>query len=247
MNGAAVSAHARPPRALAPSAEGPRSPSKPLALAGLCVLALAAIWSLAELVPAIHLKDAVALYEFTTLGRPRLDKGLEVLLELLNPAEFVLWGVALVAVAIARDRPRVAFAVALVLGLAPLSAEELKPLLAHSHDHIGNVSIGAASWPSGHATAATALAICAVLVAPRRARRPVAIVAAAFVLAVCVALLVLAWHMPSDVLGGILLASLWTALAVAGLRVAERLRPTRAALERSPHEARGGRALSAAR
>ncbi len=36
-------------------------------------------------------------------------------------------------------------------------------------------------------------------------------------LAVGVALLILAWHMPSDVLGGYLLGALWIALAVAGL------------------------------
>ena len=31
---------------------------------------------------------------------------------------------------------------------------QLKPLLAHSHDQVGYVHIGAASWPSGHSTAA---------------------------------------------------------------------------------------------
>ena len=67
--------------------------------------------------------------------------------------------------------------------------------------------------------------------AVRRARRAaalasgVAVVAGAYVLAASVALLVLAWHMPSDVLGGILLASLWMALAVAGLRASERAFP----------------------
>ena len=39
-----------------------------------------------------------------------------------------------------------------------------------------------------------------------------------FALAVGCALLILAWHMPSDVLGGYLVAVLWMALAVAGLR-----------------------------
>jgi membrane-associated phospholipid phosphatase len=37
----------------------------------------------------------------------------------------------------------------------------------------------------------------------------------------------LAWHMPSDVLGGYLVASLWMALAVAALRGADRRWPPR--------------------
>jgi membrane-associated phospholipid phosphatase len=199
-----------------------------LAVAGACVAALAALWAVAELIPAVQLKDATTLYHFTTLGRPGLDSVAEFLLHLLDPALFILWGVALVAVAIAEERPRVALAVAVVLAFAPVSADLLKPLLAHKHDHVGGAVIGAASWPSGHSTAATALAMCAVRVSPRRLRRPVAAIGAIFVLAVGFSLLMLAWHMPSDVLGGILLSTLWMALAVAALRTSERLRPSRA-------------------
>jgi membrane-associated phospholipid phosphatase len=205
------------------------SPLRALAVAGVLVLALGAVWALASLVPAIHFKDALALYEFTTLDTARSEPPLKFLLHLLDPSLFILWGIALVAVALAGERPRTALAVAAVLTLAPFSAELLKPLMAHSHDSYAYVSINPASWPSGHATAATALALCAVLVAPRRWRPYVAILAAAYVLAASVALLVLAWHMPSDVVGGILLASLWMALAIAALRASERWFPPRAA------------------
>jgi membrane-associated phospholipid phosphatase len=214
------------PRRLSESADAvPGSPVRALAVAAGLVLALAVVWALSSLVPSIHLKDAVALYEFTTLNSARVEPPLRFLLHLLDPSLFVLWGIALVAVALAGERPRTALAVAAVLTLAPLSAEQLKPLLAHSHDSVGYVSINAASWPSGHATAAMALALCAVLVAPRRLRPFVAVLAGAYVLAASVALLVLAWHMPSDVLGGILVASLWMALAVAALRASERAFP----------------------
>jgi membrane-associated phospholipid phosphatase len=206
-------------------ASEPGSPLLPLAVAGLLVLALAGVWALASLVPSIHLKDAVALYEFTTLNSARVEPPLRFLLHLLDPSLFILWGIALVAVALAGERPRTALAVAAVLTLAPFSAEQLKPLLAHQHDSVGYVSINAASWPSGHATAAMALALCAVLVAPRRWRPFVAVLAGAYVLAASVALLVLAWHMPSDVIGGILVASLWMALAVAALRASARAFP----------------------
>jgi membrane-associated phospholipid phosphatase len=205
----------------------PASPLGALAVAGLCVLGMVAVWTVAELVPAVHLKDAVALYDFTTLGRPRVDSAAEFLLRLLEPTLFVLWGVTLVALALAEARPRVALAVASVMALAPFTAEQLKPLLAHTHDRVGYLSVGSASWPSGHATAATSLVLCAVLVAPAQWRKAVAAIGALFVAAVAVSMLILAWHMPSDVLGGMLLASLWMALAVAALRAYERVRPSR--------------------
>ncbi len=114
-----------------------------------------------------------------------------------------------------------ALAVALVMGMAPLTAETLKPLLAHPHARIYGDEITAASWPSGHASAATALAMCAVLVAPRHLRPTVAVLGAIFAAAVGFSLLMLAWHLPSDVVGGYLVGTLWVALAVAGLRAAE--------------------------
>jgi membrane-associated phospholipid phosphatase len=199
-----------------------------LRAAGLCLAGLALTWLVAALVPATHVKDAVALHDFTLLSsRPRVETLANDLLRLLDPLLYTVWAGMLVAVAFARARPRVALAVAIVLPLAPLSAEVLKPLLAHPHANIGWTVIGEASWPSGHATAATALALCAVLVAPRRLRPVVAALGVGFALAVGCSLLILAWHMPSDVLGGYLLAALWIALALAGLRAVESRRSMR--------------------
>jgi membrane-associated phospholipid phosphatase len=192
-----------------------------LLLAGLCVAALALTWVVAALVPATHAKDAAALYDFTLLGGPRLDDLASALLHLLDPALYILWGVLLVVVALRQHRPRVALAVGIVMGMAPLTAETLKPLLAHPHARIYGDEITAASWPSGHASAATALVMCAVLVAPSRLRPSVALLGAIFAAAVGFSLLLLAWHLPSDVVGGYLVGSLWAALAVAGLRAAE--------------------------
>lgn len=199
----------------------PRTAATPLCVAGLCVGALALTWVVAALVPATHVKDAVALYDFTLLGGPRIDDLANALLHLLDPLLYTFWGVLLIAAALWRRHPRVALAVGLVLGLAPLSAEALKPLLAHAHARIGGSEITAASWPSGHATAATALVLCAILVAPRRLRPTVAALGATFAAAVGVSLLILAWHLPSDVLGGYLLGALWMALALIGLRAAQ--------------------------
>jgi membrane-associated phospholipid phosphatase len=204
---------------------GPPGSRGALGVALLCVLGLAVTWMVAELVPGAQVKDAVALHDFTLLNTPHVGAAANFLLNLLDPLLFIVWGLALVLSAIAAGRPRVALAVTAVMGLAPLNAELLKPLLAHPHVRIGEIQIGPASWPSGHATAALALALCGVLVAPAHWRRAVVALGAVFTLAVGCALLIRAWHMPSDVVGGYLLAGLWMALAVAGLRASERRWP----------------------
>jgi membrane-associated phospholipid phosphatase len=216
----------------------PPTAAAALLVAGLCVLALALTWVVAALVPATHAKDAVALYDFTLLGRPKVDDLANALLHLLEPALYILWGVLLMAVALRRRRPLTALAVGVVMGMAPLTAETLKPLLAHSHARIYGDEITAASWPSGHASAATALVMCAVLVAPQRLRPTVAVLGALFAVAVGFSLVLLAWHLPSDVLGGYLVGTLWAALAVAGLRAAD-------ARSRSRRLRRGVRAVGA--
>ena len=221
-------AAAMPPRHAVRRIDPRRGAAAPLALAGLCVLAAALVWMHRRAGSVGAVEGRGALHDFTLSSSPRVDGPANFLLHLLNPLQFVLWGVALMAVAIARERPRVALAVAAVMGLAPLTAETLKPLLAHPHFSVGGVFIGAASWPSGHSTAALALVLSAVLVAPSRLRPIVASVGAVFTVAVGCSLLILAWHMPSDVLGGYLVATFWMALALAVLRFVDRRWPPRA-------------------
>jgi membrane-associated phospholipid phosphatase len=214
----------------------------------LCVLGLVLTWVLADLVPITHARDAVALYDFTRLDRPVVEIPANALLDLLEPPFFVAWGVVLVTTAVRGRRPALGLAVVVVLSLAPLSAELLKPLVAHPHAQIGRVYITDASWPSGHATAATALAWCATLVAPPARRAAVAVCGVGLALAVGVALLILAWHMPSDVLGGYLLGTLWAMLALVALgairpraspRSRARLGPTAARTPFAPRSPRG--------
>jgi membrane-associated phospholipid phosphatase len=204
----------------------PRGPAAALAVAALCVFALALTWLLAEHVYAVEVKDWVLLRDFTMLRHPPIGPIGSFLLHLVDPLEFIIWGVALVSYALGRGRPRIALAVVAVMGLAPFTSETLKPLLAHQHPQFGRPHIGPASWPSGHTTAAVALALCAVLVAPTRLRPLVAALGALFAAAVAGALLILDWHMPSDILGGVLVATLWMALALAALRAAELRWPT---------------------
>lgn len=186
-----------------------------LALAGLCLLGFGAVWVLAAFVPATHLRDAILLYHFTELQRPGVETVANDLLDLLSPLAYTGWALLILAVAVLRRQPRLALALVVVLPAAPLSTELLKPLLAEPHAIVAWHWIGPASYPSGHSTAASTLALCALLVAPRGLRATVAALGCLFVAAVSVSLLVLAWHMPSDVLGGYLLAGAWVSLAAA--------------------------------
>jgi membrane-associated phospholipid phosphatase len=226
MSGQAYSAQAVPSRRRPTPPQWSAGPAGAIAVAALCVTAMALVWAVAGYVPGAHFRDAAVLHDFIMVGSPRVDEVGNFMLHLLEPERFVLWGLALVAFAIARSRPRTALAVVAVMALAPLTSETLKPLVAHPHLQLYGVHIGPASWPSGHATAALALVLSAVLVASPRVRPFVAVLGAAFAAAIGCFLLILAWHMPSDVLGGFLVASLWTALAVAALRAAERRWPT---------------------
>jgi membrane-associated phospholipid phosphatase len=214
------------PRGRTPAAVARSGTREALGIAALCLFGLALVWVVAELVPAAQVRDTATLRDFTLLDHSHTGATATWLIHLLDPGLFIIWGLALVLVALARDRPRVALAVAVVIGLAPLASDRLKPLLAHPHARSGVVHIGPASWPSGHSTAALALALCAALVAPRRVRPLVVVLGVAFAAAVGCALLIHAWHMPSDVVGGYLMAGLWTALAVTALRAAERRWPS---------------------
>jgi membrane-associated phospholipid phosphatase len=202
--------------------------------AGACLIALVLIWVVAELVPAARVRDAATLHDFTLLRGPHLSAVANFLLDLLDPLALFL------------GRARVALAVAVVMALAPLTSDVLKPLLAHPHARVGAIHIAPASWPSGHATAALALALCAVLVSPARLRPAVAALGGVFSAAVGCALLILAWHMPSDVLGGYVMAALWAALAVAALRAADRRWPHARSRRRADRRGPLGRSRSGA-
>jgi membrane-associated phospholipid phosphatase len=200
----------------------PGTTGPPIAAAA-CLLGLALVWVCAALIRPLHHHDAILLKWFIGLERPRLDKAATSVTKLLDPVPFILGSAVLVLMAFARGRRWTGFAVAATLALVPATAEVLKSLLAHRHATLGGaLHIPAATFPSGHAAAALAFGLSAVLVAPRAARPVVVVLAALFAAGIGFCQLILARHMPSDVLGGYLLAGFWTALAIAALRARER-------------------------
>jgi hypothetical protein len=123
--------------------------------------------------------------------------------------------------------------VAILAGSAITTDYMLKPALAKPrYDAVLTFhQIPANAFPSGHATASMALALCALLVSPPRFRPYVAALGALFAVAVSYSFLSLGWHYPSDVLGGYLVAGTWTALAVAALSAADARWPAHAGRE----------------
>jgi membrane-associated phospholipid phosphatase len=114
-------------------------------------------------------------------------------------------------------RRRQAVAAAVAVASANIATQCLKLLFAHPRAQplLAGSQVGAASFPSGHATAAMSIALAAVIVAPPRLRLTVAPIAAAYPLAVSSSILILGWHFPSDVLGGILVAAAFAFASVA--------------------------------
>jgi membrane-associated phospholipid phosphatase len=108
-------------------------------------------------------------------------------------------GVAIAGlVSVWRDRPR---AVACTVGpvVAVLVTEWVAKPIVGRHLEV----LGGNSYPSGTVTAATALAIALLLAAPPMLRAVLALPAACVVGAVCVAVVAMRWHYPTDALGGI--------------------------------------------
>ncbi|MGI8594093.1 MAG: phosphatase PAP2 family protein [Solirubrobacteraceae bacterium] len=210
------------------------SPLHPLLAAALAATALVATGALAFGSDAVRFRDAAALHSFETLG---WSLGIEAeanrVGHLADPLPVGLLLLALMAVALVRGRPRTAGVVAAVVLGANLTTQILKPALAHPRlsEILGGDQVPAASWPSGHSTAAMSIALCAVLVSSSRWRPAVAIAGATFAVAVGYSLLALAWHFPSDVLGGYLVAATWALAGAGALRAADRRWPARTGRE----------------
>lgn len=196
-------------------------PRTALLAALACLVGLVVTGLVAYEVPGVQVRDSASLNGFATLSGRRADAIAGQVVHLADPAPYAVFAVGLIAVALARGRRRLAIAVALVVFLAPLTTETLKPLLAEPRpaDWLGrDAQLSAASWPSGHATASMTLALCGVLVAPAALRPLAAVLGGLFALAVSFSLLVLVSHFPTDVVGGFLTAGTWTLLAVAVMR-----------------------------
>jgi membrane-associated phospholipid phosphatase len=208
---------------------GVHHPTARTALLGAlaCFAALVATGFAAAFSGTVHAIDDAAAQGFAAAQATQLGELVARIATLCDPGPYAVMGAALVAVALLRRRFARAGAVAVLLVATGLTTASLKATLGHPRagDILG-VDMG--SWPSGHSTAAMTVALCAVLVAPRALRGALAVAGSAFALAVGVGVCVMEWHLATDVVGGYLVATTWTLLAVAGLRLVERPAPAAA-------------------
>jgi membrane-associated phospholipid phosphatase len=194
----------------------------PLAAWVACAGALVGLALVAYGIDAAQRADANLLAHFINDGA-RLYPTADTVAHLGDPLPLVLMLSCACGVALWRSRPLDAAAAVTVVAGANLTTQVLKIALAHPRFQsvLGNNQLGAVAFPSGHATAAASIAIAFLFVVPHDWRPAVAAIGACFVAAVGCSVMILAWHFPSDVLGGVLVASGWGFAVLALRRVAE--------------------------
>jgi membrane-associated phospholipid phosphatase len=197
---------------------------RPLLSTLVCALLAAAVYLAVVHVPEVQRADLRTLEGFMGLWvLPGAHYSLD-LVQLFNPLPFAVLAVSLVMWAIAAGRPRAAAVALLTMVGAGVTTQLLKPLLATQRDYPVWHWMGPEAYPSGHTTAAMSFALALVIVSSPRWRPLAAAAGGLLTVGMAFSLLVLGSHYPSDVAGGILVATGWACLSTAALRL--ELRPT---------------------
>lgn len=199
--------------------------------AAACAALLALVWLAAFHIPVFRHADQSIYLQFVALqDHGRIAWVAHHLVPLFDPNPYVYLVLVPLVVALLRRRPRVVIAAAAIVLGANMTTELLKHLITTPRAgslFAGGVSwLPGGSWPSGHSTAVMSLVLASVLAAPGRLRPVVAAFGAVLSVAVGYSLLATGAHYPSDVLGGFLVAAMWTLCILAVLMAAERWRPS---------------------
>jgi membrane-associated phospholipid phosphatase len=200
-----------------------KSAKAPLAAWLACAGALVLLALVAYGIDAAQRLDADLLARFAVHRGSGFGDLAQLLVIFGDPLPLLLMLGAASGIALWRQRPLDAVAAVIVVAGASLTTQVLKVLLAHPRYQpvLGEHQLSSIAFPSGHATAAASIAIAFAFVAPPRARPAVVAAGACMVTAVGCSVLVLRWHFPSDVLGGILVACGWGFAVLAARRTVE--------------------------
>jgi len=157
--------------------------------------------------------DTIALTG-NSIGQRRVGIITDTVLNTMSVISIAAAIAAVVFIALLRGRVGLALVSLLFIAGANLTTQVLKAGLYRPvygvdklRDQAGN------SFPSGHTTAAAAVAVALVFVLPARVRGVGAVLGAAFAGLVGVATLSAGWHRPSDAIAAMLIVGGWAGLA----------------------------------
>lgn len=190
------------------------------ALAGAlgCALVAAVTWALAFRTGLGHAADARVLGTLTTLQGTQAGLLAQLVGVLCNPGPYAVLSAALTGTALVTRGVRVAAVVAAILVVPNVITQWLKVELAEGRGGtVSGVVVDPVSWPSGHSTAAMALAVAAVIVASGVWRPTVALAGGLFAVAMAGSVVLMGWHFPSDAVGGFAVAGAGGCLGAAVL------------------------------
>ncbi|WP_286218599.1 phosphatase PAP2 family protein [Paraoerskovia sediminicola] len=153
-------------------------------------------------------------FDGATYGQGRLWSFAEPVLDVVS-VTFVVAGLgAAMVVALIRRRWGLAVQVAVLVGGANVTTQLLKHQVFHRDNLIGGFTYENA-LPSGHTTVAASVAVALLIAVPRGARPLVALLGAAYTVAMGVSTLVAQWHRPSDAIAAALVVLAWGCVVLA--------------------------------
>jgi membrane-associated phospholipid phosphatase len=201
------------------------SVKRPIAGCLACMGALFLLALLAYEVDRFQRFDATALSRLAAYKETWLGSLARPVMHFADPLPLLGMLAAVCLMALRWGRPRHAIAAVGLVAGANLTTQFLKGVLAHPRYQpiLGWYQVGTNAFPSGHATAAMSIVLAFGLVAPRRWRPMAVLLGVCLIPAVGCSVLILHRHYPSDVAGGLLVATGWLYAAVAGLRISEHL------------------------
>lgn len=196
----------------------------PAAAAFVCATLLGLLVLLVYGTDSFRHLDVELFHRLSAHHHTRWGEWAEAIAVLVDPLPVLGFLAAICGIALLRRRPAELVAALAVVAGASLTTQLLKALLAHPG---AQALLGAerpdnhVAFPSGHTTAAFAIAIAFAFVVPRALRPATLLLGAVFGCLVGCSVVVIAWHYPSDALGGFLVAATWGFAILAGLRASE--------------------------
>lgn len=198
----------------------PRRSILALLVSSACVAALALLWFATFQVDFTSWLDSNVLRGFIGLEDTRAKEPAEFAAHSVGPVPFAVMASVFIGIAAVQRRWRLALAVTAILGGANVMTQVLKRLTEGPRAY-DVLSGGELLWPSGHTTGVTTLVLCMVLIAPARWRPTLAAAGAVYAVAAVYSIMLLGWHLPSDIVGGALVSTAWTFAALAVLWAVE--------------------------